>query len=97
MNHYSQSRWQPVIAVAAVVASAMTLAVTVILPANVHVEPASDAPVMAKRDANGDAIAVELGRIEVVAKRPGSVVKASDVTPTALETPKPCVAPERQA
>ncbi len=98
MNHYPHSRWQPVIGVAAVVASAVTLAVTVVLPAKVTVEAAFNAPVIAKGETNPAAIPVSLGHIEVVARRPASVVKASNVTPTALETTKQsCPAQRHQA
>jgi hypothetical protein len=93
MNHYPQSRRQPLIAVAAVVASAATLAMTVILPATMTVQPAHDTAVVAKREAPSAAAPVSLGRIEVVAQRLAPIVKTSSVTPTAMETTKPCPAP----
>lgn len=89
MNHYPHNRWQPVIAVAAVVASVVTMAVAVVLPAQVTVGPGSDAAVIANREASPAAIPVSLGRIEVVAQRPlAPSTKASFAAPTELVTTK---------
>jgi hypothetical protein len=91
MNRYPHNPLAPVFAFGAVLATVVTMAIAIVLPATMNVQPGTDAAVLAKYTPKPAEVTVEIERIEVVAAPSAAAHDraASVVVPALVATKEP--------